>query len=515
WPHAAEEHGLARASRTVPYISKVTGVPMVDLASRIMLGAKLPALGYGTGLWRTPPYYAVKVPVFSFGKLTDANSILGPEMKSTGEVLGLGRTLGEALFKGLTAAGFTVPEQHSGVLLSVDAHDYMEILPLARRFYDLGLELYATPGTAQAVSRLGLRVQDVETEAVPALMQSGHLSYIVYTGAVKDGTMGDYIALHRRAIELGIPCLTSLDTAAALADMIESRFTAENTELVDICRLRTRRQRLSFTKMQDAGNDYIVLENFDGSVTCPESLCVSLCRAHYGVGADGIVLLEKSSVADVRMRSFNRDGSEGRMAGNNLRFVGKYMADKGLISGDTLTVETAGGLRALRLYRRDGRVSSVTVSMGAPAFAPEAVPCDPALTKPLRVLDENWEVTCLSVGNPHCVTFVEAPETLPLETLGPAFEHHPAFPERVNAEFVRVVTRTSLRMRVWERGSGETLACGTGACAAVVAAVEKGLCDRGADIRVSLPGGDLTVTYDSAVSLTGGAEVVFEGTVEL
>ena len=507
-----------RASRTVPYISKVTNVPMVDLASRIMLGEKLADLGWGTGLYRTPPYYAVKVPVFSFEKLSDANSILGPEMKSTGEVLGIGRTLAEALFKGLTAAGFKLPDAFGshGVLLSVENEDSQEILSLARRFYELGLTLYATTDTAAAIASLGIPVRSVETQEVTPLMESGKLRYIVYTGAVKDGTMGDYIALHRRAMQLGIPCLTSLDTANALAEIIASRFHESSTELVDINAMRTRRQRISFTKMQDCGNDYIFIENFDGSVTCPESLCVNLCRPHTGVGSDGIVLIEKSKVADVKMRSFNRDGSEGKMAGNNIRCVAKYVYDKGIVPKERITVETGGGVRSLRLFLRDGEVSSVQVDMGKASLKTAEIPAvserETLVDAPVTIGGQNYNVTCVNVGNPHCVVFCDAIDGLNLAKIGPQFEHDPMFPERVNTEFVRVVNRHTLRMRVWERGSGETLACGTGACAAVVAAVENGLCDKGSDVKVSVLGGELTVNCsDARVLLTGGASVVYEG----
>ena len=507
-----------RASRTVPYISKVTNVPMVDLASRIMLGEKLADLGWGTGLYRTPPYYAVKVPVFSFEKLSDANSILGPEMKSTGEVLGLGRTLAEALFKGLTAAGFKLPDAFGshGVLLSVENEDSQEILSLARRFFELGLTLYATTDTAAAIASLGIPVRAVETQEVTPLMESGKLRYIVYTGAVKDGTMGDYIALHRRAMQLGIPCLTSLDTANALAEIIASRFHESSTELVDINAMRTRRQRISFTKMQDCGNDYIFIENFDGSVTCPESLCVNLCRPHTGVGSDGIVLIEKSKVADVKMRSFNRDGSEGKMAGNNIRCVAKYVYDKGIVPKERITVETGGGVRALRLFLRDGEVSSVQVDMGRASLKAAEIPAvserETLVDAPVTIGGRDYSVTCVNVGNPHCVVFCDAIDGLNLEEIGPQFEHDPMFPERVNTEFVRVVNSHTLRMRVWERGSGETLACGTGACAAVVAACENGLCDKGSDVKVSVLGGELTVNYsDERVLLTGGASVVYEG----
>ena len=509
-----------RASRTVPYISKVTNVPMVDLAAHIMLGAKLSDLGYGTGLWRTPPYYAVKVPVFSFEKLSDANSILGPEMKSTGEVLGLGRTLAEAMFKGLTAAGFTIPGPGSRVLLSVETADYPEILTLARRFHDLGLRLCATEGTAAFIAAAGLPVTRLDADVLFTTEGAENApQLIVYTGAVKDGTMGDYIALHRRAMQLAIPCLTSLDTANALADSIAGRYHQSNTELVDLNRMRRWRQRIDFTKMQDSGDDYIFIENFDGKISCPESLCVSLCQPHYGISADGIVLMEHSGVADVRMRSFNRDGSEGKMAGNNLRCVAKYLYDRGYVRTDTLRVETASGVRQLKLYCRDGKVSSVTVDMGNAVFEPAQVP---VLTGEARLLDSpvtvggrEYRVTCLSVGNPHCVVFCDSPDSLNLPEIGPEFEHNQMFPEGVNTEFVRVLSRTALRMRVWERGSGETLACGTGACAAVVAAVENGFCDAGTDVRVALPGGDLTVRYqEGRVFLTGGAVEVFSGTFE-
>ncbi len=231
-----------RASRTIPYISKVTGVPMVDIAARVMLGAKLKDLGYGTGLYRTPGCYTVKVPVFSFEKLSDANSMLGPEMKSTGEVLGIGDTMPEALFKGLTAAGFAVPtakeRKDTGVFISVEESDYADSAAVAKRFHALGMTLYATSGTAAAIAKAGIPVRTVEnateSDDISGLMESGRVHYIIYTGAVKDATIGDYILLHRRAMQLGIPCLTSLDTAGALTQIMESDFCDSNTQLVDI-----------------------------------------------------------------------------------------------------------------------------------------------------------------------------------------------------------------------------------------------------------------------------------------
>ena len=516
-----------RASRTVPYISKVTNVPMVDLASKIMLGARLSELGYGSGLHQTPPYCAVKVPVFSFEKLSDANSILGPEMKSTGEVLGIGKNLAEALFKGLTAAGFRVPSLHGGkrpgVLLSVETNDYQEIISLARRFYGMGMKLYATTGTAAAIAELGIEVCSVqnatESDELYRLMESGALCYIIYTGAVKDATMGDYISLHRRAMQLGIPCLTSLDTANALAQMIESRYSQSNTELVDINAMRSWRRRISFTKMQSCGNDYIFIENFDGGISCPESLCISLCEPHYGIGGDGIVLIEKSCIADVKMRSFNRDGSEGKMAGNNIRCVGKYMYDHGYIRSEYISVETGSGVHRLRLFVRDGKVSSVLVDMGRAELRAAAIPAvcssERMTDYPLNVGGREYRVSCVSVGNPHCVVFCGAIDALELDKLGPMFEFNPAFLERTNTEFVRVVNRNTLRIRVWERGNGETLACGTGACAAVIAACENGYCDKGSDVTVSLLGGEMTVSYtDERVTLLGDATEVYQGSFE-
>ena len=235
-----------RASRTVPYISKVTGVPMVDLASRVMLDEPLKDLGFGTGLYPAPPYCAIKVPVFSFEKLNDADSILGPEMKSTGEVLGIGITKAEALFKGLSAAGFHLPttreKGHTGVLLSVEDEDFPDAIAVAKRCYDQGISVYATKDTARAISAVGIRVTPVQdpkiSDEIFDLMEDGSVNYIIYTGAVKDDTVGDYTLLHRRAMVLGIPCMTSLDTANALMDILGSRFSLQNTELVDINHMR-------------------------------------------------------------------------------------------------------------------------------------------------------------------------------------------------------------------------------------------------------------------------------------
>lgn len=517
-----------RASRTIPYISKVTGVPMVDLASRVMIGESLSDLGYGTGLYKTPPYFAVKVPVFSFEKLNDVNSYLGPEMKSTGEVLGIGKTLNEALFKGLTSGGMiiksSINHEDVGVLISVDSNDKFEVVSLAKKLDDLGFKLYATEETAQSISSLGIDVIDVkgikESDDAFTLLESGKISYIVYTGALMDATVDDYIALHRRALQLSIPCFTSLDTANALADIIASRFTQSNTELVDINHMRNSRQQVSFAKMEATGDDYIFFENFDNKITCPESLCISLCDRNYGVGGYGIVLLEKSSVADVKMRIFNRDGSEGKMAGNCIRCVGKYLYDNKLSSNDNVTVETESGVKTLTLYTRDDKVTYVSVDMGKANLDTKSLPCTVSASKliayPVAIGERQFNITCVSMGNPHCVIFCDRVDNLDVENIGTAVENAPIFPERINTEFVRVVNSNTLKMRVWERGNGETFACGTGACAAVVAAVENGFCKMGEDITVKVKGGDLIVNYTSdSVVLTGDAMLVYNGTLEI
>ena len=516
-----------RASRTVPYISKVTGVPMVELASRVMLGEPLKTMGYGTGLYRTPPYVAVKVPVFSFEKLMDANSYLGPEMKSTGEVLGVGKNLNEALFKGLTAAGrkLTAPDAFHdvGVFLSVDKYDNLESVSLAKKLDDLGFKLYATTETAEHIAHLGTDVEDLgkdisekNRDKIFKLMEDGEISFLVYTGALMDDTVDDYIALSRKALLLNIPCFTSLDTAMATADIIASRFSQQNTELVDINHMRRMKQVLEFSKMQATGDDYIFIENFNGEIECPESLALQMCDRHYGIGADGMVLIEKSDVADAKMRIFNRDGSEGKMAGNSIRSVAKYLYDNGYAFTEDMTVETAAGVKAMHLFTRDGRVNYVEVDMGPADLRAASLPTtfedDIILNKAVMIGGQEYNITCCSIGNPHCVVFCDRVDPIDLSVVGPQFEYAEFFPDRINTEFVRVVNDTTLKVRVYERGNGETMACGTGACAAVIAACENGYCRRGDDITVKLPGGDLIVNYtEERVTLSGNTALVFKG----
>ena len=513
-----------RASRTVPYISKVTGVPMVDLATRVMVGQPLASLGYGTGLYKQPPYVAVKVPVFSFEKITDANAALSPEMKSTGEVLGLGKDMQEALFKGLVSAGYKVEkEQRGGVLISVNHRDQPEIVNIARKLDEMGYKLYATDGTAHEIEQLGTSVEVVgklgQDNKVFQMLEDGRIDYVILTGSTEPNYIRDFIRLNHRCVQLGIPCLTSLDTANALTDILASRYTQQNTELIDICHLRSERQKLKFAKMQTCGNDYIFLENFRGEITCPESLCVSFCDRHYGVGADGIILMERSEQADARMRMFNSDGSEGAMAGNALRCMCKYLYDFGLVRKEEMTIETGKGVKTVKLYTTNGKVTSACVDMGRATLDTAAlrftIPEKTVVDYPVRIAGRPYNITCVDVGNPHCVVFCPRVDAVDIDFIGPRFEHAPYFPERINTEFIRVVNPSTIKMRVWERGSGETMACGTGACAAVVAAVANGLCSKGCDITVRVRGGDLVVNYtDETVTLTGDAKLVFTGEVE-
>ena len=525
-----------RASRTVPYISKVTGVPMCMLATQVSLGERLRNLGYVSGIAKIPPYVAVKVPVFSFEKLTDVDTHLGPEMKSTGEVLGIGKNLEEALFKGLAAAGYKMAPHESaadkgGVFITVRDSDKADICDIAKKFVRQGFNLYATAGTAKFLQRNGFEVKLVSkihecaTDNTATLLEEGKISFIISTSAKGRNPADDDVKIRRKACLFGIPCLTSIDTANALADSILSGYSEINTELVDINNLRSGHMKLEFTKMHGCGNDYIYVNCFDKAVDAldinsPESLAVFLSDRHFGIGGDGIVLIMRSDCADARMRMFNLDGSEGRMCGNAIRCVGKYLFDNGIVRKRNITIETLSGIKELYLITQNDMVSSVRVNMGAaelnPVRIPVAVDGDKVVDKEITVGGTDYNITCVSMGNPHAVVFCNGIDGLDLEKIGPMFENNALFPERINTEFVEIIDRNRIKMRVWERGSGETLACGTGACAAAVAAVLNGHCEKGADIKVALIGGELSICYtDDAVYMTGECKKVFEGTVEI
>ena len=280
--------------------------------------------------------------------------------------------------------------------------------------------------------------------------------------------------------------------------------------------------KLSFTKMHGCGNNYIYFNCFDQTVPDPGELSVRLSEPHFGIGGDGIILISPSDKADAQMRIFNADGSEGKMCGNGIRCVGKYLYDNGMTDGcTTVTVDTLSGVKTLELTVKDGKMLSARVDMGAAILKPQDIPVDlegdTVIGAPLVVDEKVYHITCVSMGNPHCVIFLpEDIDGLDLARIGPKFEHNALFPERVNTEFVNVLPDGSLKMRVWERGSGETWACGTGACAVGVAAVLMGHAAKDEDITVHLRGGDLTVRYtDETVFMTGAATTVFKGEIEI
>ncbi len=279
---------------------------------------------------------------------------------------------------------------------------------------------------------------------------------------------------------------------------------------------------LKFTKMHGIGNDYIYINAIEQKIDDPNALAIKLSDRHFSIGGDGVILICSSDVADAKMRMFNADGSEGMMCGNGVRCVGKYVYDNLLDdkSRDTITIETLSGIKTLRITAVDGKAELLEVDMGKAELKASLIPVvadsEEVISKPLMVNDTEYIITCVSMGNPHCVTFVDDVDSLDLERIGPHFENHEAFPQRINTEFVKVIDENTLQMRVWERGSGETWACGTGACATVVAACENGYCKKGEDVTVHLRGGDLIINYtDDRVLMTGPATKVFDGEIEV
>lgn len=278
---------------------------------------------------------------------------------------------------------------------------------------------------------------------------------------------------------------------------------------------------LTFSKMHGIGNDYIYINCFQEKVSDPEKLSVFLSDVRFGVGSDGLVLILPSDKADFRMRIFNADGSEAMMCGNATRCIGKYVYDMGMTTKMEISLETNSGIKYLTLYPgADGKIESVKVDMGKAILVPKEIPVDSPLDRfiaqQVTVDGTEYAMTCVSMGNPHAVVFLPEIDSLDLEKIGPSFEHHPLFPDRVNTEFVRVIDAHTLQMRVWERGSGETFACGTGTCATVVAAVLNGYCKKEEEILVHLRGGDLRIIYheDDTVTMIGPATYVFEGKME-
>lgn len=278
---------------------------------------------------------------------------------------------------------------------------------------------------------------------------------------------------------------------------------------------------MKFTKMQGAGNDYIYVNCFEEAVENPEAVAVRVSDRHFGVGADGLVLIKPSQKADFFMDMYNADGSRGKMCGNATRCVAKYVYDHKMTDKDEIALETLSGIKIIKITVKDGKVVAARVNMGAPILKGYEIPTnfdgETVVSQKLTIDKKTCDVTCVSMGNPHCVLYVDDVHALDLPRIGPKFEHHEMFPDRINTEFIHVINETEFDMRVWERGSGETLACGTGACAAAVASVLNGFCKRDTEIKVNLLGGTLYINWTSGgdVYMTGPAETVCTGEIEL
>lgn len=277
---------------------------------------------------------------------------------------------------------------------------------------------------------------------------------------------------------------------------------------------------MKFTKMEGLGNDYVYVNCFEETVEDPKSVAIKVSDRHFGIGSDGLILIKPSKVADFCMDMYNADGSQSEMCGNGIRCVAKYVYDYGLTDKTSISVETLAGIKYLDLKIENGKAVMITVNMGAPELIADKVPVksdkEKVIDEPIVVDDKEYRMTCISMGNPHCIVFVEDTKNFPLEEVGPLFESHEVFPNRVNAEFVQILDRKTVNMRVWERGSGETLACGTGTCATVVASCLNGHTED--EVTVHLLGGDLHIKWnreENLVYMTGPARIVFDGEIEL
>lgn len=277
---------------------------------------------------------------------------------------------------------------------------------------------------------------------------------------------------------------------------------------------------MEFTKMQGCGNDYVYVNGFENKIDNPNKLSEIVSDRHFGIGSDGLIVINPSEKADFKMSMYNADGSEGKMCGNGIRCVAKYVYDNKMTDKTTIAVETLSGIKTLELNVKNDKVETVKVNMGTPILLPKDVPVvsdkDKVVDEPIVIDDKEYRITCVSMGNPHAITFIENTDDLEIETIGPKFENNPIFPDRVNTEFIQILDRNTVKMRVWERGSGETFACGTGACATVVACVLNGLTDE--KVTVKLLGGDLFIEYnreENTAYMTGPAKVSFTGKIEV
>ena len=277
---------------------------------------------------------------------------------------------------------------------------------------------------------------------------------------------------------------------------------------------------MKFTKMHGIGNDYVYVNCFKETVEHPSEVAIKVSDRHFGIGSDGLILIKPSEVADGKMEMYNADGSQGAMCGNGIRCVAKYMYDYGITDKTSISVETKSGIKYLDLTIKDGKVDTVKVNMGTPILKAVDIPVrsekEQVIDEPVMVDGKEWKITCVSMGNPHAITYIDDVKNLEIEKIGPKFENHEIFSDRVNTEFVHVIDRNTVEMRVWERGSGETLACGTGACAVAVSSILNGLTEE--EVTVKLLGGDLKIFWDrteNKVYMTGSATTVFDGEISL
>ena len=277
---------------------------------------------------------------------------------------------------------------------------------------------------------------------------------------------------------------------------------------------------MKFTKMHGCGNDYVYVNCFEETVENPGLVSKKISDRHFGIGSDGLILICPSNIADFRMEMYNSDGSEGAMCGNGVRCIAKYVFDYGLTDKTYVSLETKAGIKYLDMTVKDGKVAMVKVDMGAPITKPDQIPAisdkEIIVDEPITVDGQEYRITCVSMGNPHGVVFVDDTDSIDIEKIGPKFEHHEMFPDRTNTEFIQIIDRNNIKMRVWERGAGETLACGTGTCASVYACILNGLTEKSVDVH--LLGGCIHIDYDeekNTIYMTGPAEVAFDGEIKL
>jgi carbamoyl-phosphate synthase large subunit len=464
----------------------------------------------------------------------------------------------------MLAAGYQM-DVKGGIFISVRDRDKAQIIHVASKFEKLGFKIYATGGTAEKLKSVGIDAESVgkiyesENNILP-LIESGNIAYVISTSTKGRNPDRDSVKIRRKAVERSVPCLTSVDTADAVADCLASKYSETTIELVNINNMRHAKRSLPFTKMQTCGNDYIYFNCLDprDEITDPESVSIRLSDRNYGIGGDGVVLIEPSKKADALIRIFNMDGTDAGVGGHVLRCVCKYLYDEAIVRKTEMLIETDGLVRRLEVFTTNGKVSSVKANMGSVEFAADKIPVNieelqkrvvvgnaecrmqnaelirnsefgirndedsqigetdtRIINLPVQVAGGEYAITCLSVGNSHCVVFTDNVHELDLDEIGPKFEYDPLFPDRVNVEFVHVLDETTLSIRIWERGNGETT-CGTGACAAAIAAVENGYCEKDTDIDVKLDGGELIIRYDgSNVYMTGNATICYDGIVEI